>query len=53
MGILGWTIVWVGLSFALYIFVAWRSRVADTKGFYVAGMGVPPSSTAWPPRPTG
>lgn len=42
MGILGWTIVWVGLSFALYIFVAWRSRVADTKGFYVAGMGVPP-----------
>ena len=42
MGILGWTFFWVGLTFALYIFVAWRSRVADTKGFYVAGMGVPP-----------
>ena len=42
MGILGWTFVWVGLTFGLYIFVAWRSRVADTKGFYVAGSGVPP-----------
>ena len=42
MGILGWTFFWVGLSFALYIFVAWRARVSDVKGFYVAGMGVPP-----------
>ncbi len=42
MGILGWTYVWVGLTFGVYIFIAWRSRVADTKGFYVAGMGVPP-----------
>jgi cation/acetate symporter len=32
----------VGLTFGLYIFIAWRSRVADTKGFYVAGGGVPP-----------
>ena len=42
MGILGWTFVFVGLTFALYIFVAWRSRVADVKGFYVAGSGIPP-----------
>ncbi len=42
MGILGWTYVFVGLTFGLYIFVAWRSRVKDVKGFYVAGMGVPP-----------
>jgi cation/acetate symporter len=42
MGILGWTYVMVGLTFAIYIVIAWRSRVADTKGFYVAGMGVPP-----------
>ena len=42
MGILGWTFFWVGLTFALYIYVAWRSRVSDTKGFYVAGTGVPP-----------
>ncbi len=42
MGILGWTYFWVGISFAVYIYIAWRSRVADTKGFYVAGMGIPP-----------
>ncbi len=42
MGILGWTYVMVGLTFALYVVVAWRSRVKDVKGFYVAGMGVPP-----------
>ena len=40
--ILAWTYVWVGITFGLYIFIAWRSRVSDTKGFYVAGMGVPP-----------
>ncbi|MFW5489536.1 MAG: sodium:solute symporter family protein [Desulfovibrio sp.] len=37
-----WTYGMVGLTFGLYIFIAWRSRVADTKGFYVAGGGVPP-----------
>ncbi len=42
MGILGWTYLMVGLTFAVYIVVAWRCRVKDTKGFYVAGMGVPP-----------
>ena len=41
MGILGWTYFWVGLTFAVYVFIAWRSRVKDTKGFYVAGVGVP------------
>lgn len=40
--ILAWTYVWVGITFGLYIFIAWRSRVSDTKGFYVAGLGVPP-----------
>ncbi len=40
--IFGWTIVWVVLSFGLYITIAWRSRVADAAGFYVAGKGVPP-----------
>ena len=42
MSILIWTYIMVGLTFGLYIFIAWRSRVADTKGFYVAGGGVPP-----------
>ncbi len=36
-----WTFVFVGLSFGLYLFIAWRSRVRDTRGFYVAGRGVP------------
>ncbi len=36
-----WTFVFVGLSFSLYLFIAWISRVKDTKGFYVAGQGVP------------
>ena len=36
-----WTFVFVGLSFSLYLFIAWVSRVKDTKGFYVAGQGVP------------
>lgn len=40
--IFGWTILWVGLSFGLYIYIAWRSRVSDAAGFYVAGGGVPP-----------
>jgi cation/acetate symporter len=37
-----WTFIMVGLTFGLYIYIAWRSRVKDTKGFYVAGGGVPP-----------
>ncbi len=40
--IFGWTIFWVALSFSIYIFIAWRSRVKDAAGFYVAGKGVPP-----------
>lgn len=37
-----WTYLIVGATFALYIGIAWTSRVKDTKGFYVAGGGVPP-----------
>jgi cation/acetate symporter len=36
-----WTFVFIGLSFAAYLSIAWRTRVRDTKGFYVAGRGVP------------
>lgn len=36
-----WTYIFVGLSFSLYLGIAWWARVADTKGFYVAGQGVP------------
>lgn len=34
--------IFVGLSFALYIGIAFWSRVASTKEFYVASGGVPP-----------
>ncbi len=41
MSVLAWTYLFVGLTFALYLGIAWWSRVADTRGFYVAGQGVP------------
>ncbi len=37
-----WTFLIVGLSFALYLFIAWWSRAGSSSEFYVAGGGVPP-----------
>ncbi len=42
MGIQEWTWVTVGLTFAAYLTIGYRSRVASTRGFYVAGQGVGP-----------
>jgi cation/acetate symporter len=36
-----WTYLFVGVTFSVYLTIAWLSRVRDTKGFYVAGQGVP------------
>ncbi|MEM9019175.1 MAG: sodium:solute symporter family protein [Planctomycetota bacterium] len=36
-----WTIVFVGVTFSIYLGIAWLSRVKDTKGFFIAGGGVP------------
>ncbi len=41
MSVQGWTYLFVGLTFFLYLSIAWLSRVRDTQGFYVAGRGVP------------
>lgn len=41
MSILGWTFIWVGITFALYIGIAVWNRVSNTSDFYVAGQGVP------------
>ena len=41
MGIQFWTFIWVGITFTVYIGIAWWSRVSDTRGFYVAGQGIP------------
>ena len=36
-----WTFIFVGVTFALYLSIAWITRVRDTRGFYVAGQGIP------------
>ena len=41
MSIQSWTFLFVGITFSLYLVIAWLSRVWDTQGFYVAGRGVP------------
>ncbi|MFT2008417.1 sodium:solute symporter family protein [Pontibacter sp. 13R65] len=42
MGILTWTYIIVGITFAIYIGIAIWSRAGSTKEFYVAGGGVSP-----------
>jgi cation/acetate symporter len=37
-----WTFLMVGISFAVYIFIAFKSRARSTSDFYVAGKGVNP-----------
>ena len=36
-----WTYVLVGITFAVYLYIGYYNRVRDTRGFYVAGQGVP------------
>jgi len=33
--------LFVALTFTLYLYIGWRSRVRNSSGFYVAGHGVP------------
>ena len=42
MSVLTWTFILVGLSFSLYIAIAFFSRASSTKEFYVAGGHVHP-----------
>ena len=42
MGILAWTWLLVGITFALYIGIAIWARAGSSKEFYIAGGGVPP-----------
>lgn len=41
MTVQAWTFLIVGLTFGLYLWLAFRARVRDTQGFYVAGRSVP------------
>ena len=36
-----WTIILIALTFFVYAYIGWATRVNDTHGFYVAGQGVP------------
>ncbi|GAB4524557.1 MAG: cation acetate symporter [Pleurocapsa sp.] len=36
-----WTTTFVIISFIVYLYIGWRSRVKDSKGFFVADQGVP------------
>jgi cation/acetate symporter len=36
-----WTWILVGISFVIYLYIGWSSRVRDTEGFYVAAKGIP------------
>src|SRR4028119_866291 len=36
-----WTTVLVIISFIVYIYIGWQSRVQDTKGFFVADQDIP------------
>lgn len=42
MGILAWTWILVGVTFAIYIGIAVWARAGTSKEFYIAGGGVPP-----------
>ncbi|MCB0129413.1 MAG: cation acetate symporter, partial [Caldilineaceae bacterium] len=41
MSVETWTYIIVGITFAIYLYIGFSNRVRDTKGFYVAGQGVP------------
>ncbi|MBH8555089.1 cation acetate symporter [Nostocaceae cyanobacterium CENA357] len=36
-----WTLLLVGLSFVVYIYIGWQSRVKNSKDFFIAGQGIP------------
>jgi cation/acetate symporter len=42
MSVETWTYLIVGLTFTAYLYIGYLNRVRDTRGFYVAGQGVPP-----------
>lgn len=41
MSVETWTYLLVGITFAVYLYIGYLNRVKDTRGFYVAGQGIP------------
>ncbi len=37
-----WTYILITITFMVYLYIGWLSRVRETRGFYVAGRGIPP-----------
>ncbi|MEO1620992.1 MAG: sodium:solute symporter family protein, partial [Cyanobacteria bacterium J06632_3] len=37
----GWTSLFIFCSFILYLYIGWRSRVRDAKGFFIANQNIP------------
>ncbi len=41
MSVEAWTYLFITITFSVYLYIGWRSRVRESSGFYVAGQGVP------------
>lgn len=41
MSVEAWTTLLVLISFIVYLYIGWRSRVRDSQGFFVADRGIP------------
>jgi cation/acetate symporter len=41
MSVEAWTTLLVLISFIVYLYIGWRSRVQDSQGFFVADRGIP------------
>ncbi|MCA9438952.1 MAG: VC_2705 family sodium/solute symporter, partial [Candidatus Omnitrophica bacterium] len=41
MSVEAWTYLFITITFSIYLYIGWRSRVRESAGFYVAGQGVP------------
>jgi cation/acetate symporter len=37
-----WTYLFITITFSGYLYIGWRARVQESKGFFIAGQGVPP-----------
>ncbi|MCH8203918.1 MAG: cation acetate symporter, partial [Candidatus Hydrogenedentes bacterium] len=36
-----WTFLFIIITFSVYLYIGWRSRVRESAGFYIAGQGIP------------
>ena len=41
MTTLQWTFLFIFITFSVYLYIGWRSRVRESAGFYIAGQSIP------------